>query len=243
MAGIFGVFWLSQANRNFFVTDGHYALSLQFFPVYFRTLLRLLSQMLPFLAAFLIIERRSGTRHGGSGSLFRAPSTLFFAAMLLLTIVPYSFLTYLDHIPSRNTYFPSVALAGLNGILFAGGYAALRSTRAKALFALFLSVVVLGNSAYIWLKKDPQYVERAAPTRVLIDVLNEPDLRARYPMPFTVCEFPLHAWIGDSAVTGFTSFTKEDVVFSRNCDVTPSGTTLVWNQQQQTYLAIKVQSE
>jgi hypothetical protein len=235
MSGIFGIFWLSQANRNFFVTQGHYSLSMQFAPVYFRTLFRLISQMLPFLAMFLIIRNRSAKWNTSFSALVKDRSFLFFGVLVLLTVVPYSFLTYLDHIPSRNTYFPSVGLAGINGVLFAATYAAHRSIGARRLFVLLLCVVVAGNSTYIWLKKDAQYVERSAPTRALIDTLNTPDLRVNDRLPFNVCGFPLHPWIGETAVTGFTSFTKEEVLFSTNCDAPALGTLLVWDQEKSSY--------
>jgi hypothetical protein len=53
-------------------------------------------------------------------------------------------------------------------------------------------------------EKDPQYVERAAPTRALIDVLKTPDLRVNSQLPLQVCGFSLHSWIGQETVAGFT---------------------------------------
>jgi hypothetical protein len=235
MAGMFGIFWLSQADGNFFVTQGHYAFSLQFFPVYFRTLMRLLSQMLPFLAVFLVIRARHEEHAANLGAVLKDSPILFFGTLLLVSIVPYSFLTYLDHIPSRNTYFPSVGLAAINGILFAATYVALRTVRARRLAVMFLSIVIVGNSTYVWVKKDPQYVERAAPTRGLIDILNTPDLRANTRLPLQVCGFPLHPWIGQEAVAGFTSFSKEEVLFSAGCDAATSGTTLTWDESKANY--------
>ncbi len=228
-------FWLSQAHRNFFVTQGHYALGLQFFPVYARGSFRLLSQTLPFLLAFLVIRIHSIDPYVRSGRVLRDPSVLFFGALALLAIVPYSFLTYLNHIPSRNSYFPSVGLAGMNGILFAAVYGAFPSIRARRLSVLFLSVIVAANIAYVWLKKDPQYVERAAPTRALIEILNTPDLRRSNQPPFNVCGFPLHPWIGSEAVAGFTQFNSKEVLFSGSCDPAQSGTTLLWDQESGTY--------
>src|SRR5688572_12779524 len=63
MLGVFVVFWLSQANRNFFVTQGHYEFGLHFFPVYLRSLFSLLSSAFPFAGALLIagiVASRSG---------------------------------------------------------------------------------------------------------------------------------------------------------------------------------------
>lgn len=244
MVGMYVTFWLSQANRNFFVTDGHYALGLQFIPVYVHTLTRLLSQVLPFFVAFLVVRSRrvqdrlktdafTRTLHA---KLLSDPSLLFFAALLVLSIVPYSFLTYLDHIPSRNTYFPSVGLAGINGILLAAVYGGLPSVRFKRLSVLFLSVIVAANIAYIWLKKDPQYVERAEPTRKLIEILNSPDIAWNNHPPIYVCGFLLHPWIGSEAVAGFTRFNSKEVVFSETCDGVGDSTVLRWDQGNRTYM-------
>jgi hypothetical protein len=238
MAAAFGVFWLSQANRNFFVTQGHYALGFQFFTVYAHSSLRLLSQALPFLAAFLVARRRTADKPMPFTALSN-PSFLFFTLVALLSIVPYSFLTYLNHIPSRNTYLPSIGLAGMNGILFGATWRILPSKRSRQLCALFLSAVVAGNIAYVWLKKDPEYVERAAPTRELINVLNRSDLDWRNRIPITVCGFPLHPWIGSEAVNGFTPFTDKEVLFANSCNTSGSGALLSWDTARMTYTKIE----
>src|SRR3990172_72584 len=171
MLSAFGLFWISQAGRNFFVYDGHYALSLHFFPVYARSLARLFSQTLPFLAALFVIRKR-----WPQASASEPPWNsfwIFFAALVAFAVVPPSFLTYLDHIPSRNTYFPAVGLAGLVGMLFATLYGHRPSARFRAGCMLFLFAIVTANISYIWLKKDPQFLERAAPTRQLIHILND----------------------------------------------------------------------
>jgi hypothetical protein len=226
MVGMFAAFWLSQADRNFFVTQGHYALGFHFFPVYANSSLRLLSQIIPFLIGFLVIRTQS---------IRTNPSLLFFASLVLLAIVPYSFLTYLNHIPSRNTYFPSVGLAGINGILFAAMYGASRSQRTRTFSVFLLSAVVAANVAYVWLKKDHQYVERAAPTRELIAILNNSEPQSGDRLPISVCQFPLHPWIGSEAIAGFTSFNSKEVLFADTCDPFPTGIALRWDQDRETY--------
>jgi hypothetical protein len=238
MAVIFGVYWLSQANSNFFVTQGHYALGFQFFTVYAHSSFRLLSQVFPFMAAFVVARRKSATETMGLMAVFCDPSVLFFAALAVLSIVPYSFLTYLNHIPSRNTYLPSVGLAGLNGILFGATWSMLRAKRSMQIAALFLCTVLAGNIAYVWLKKDPEYVERSAPTRELIDILNRSESEWRSHLPVTVCGFPLHPWIGGETVNGFTGFTDKEIVFSNSCDVV-HGPVLNWDPERMTYIRIE----
>ena len=207
MSGLYVVLWLSLADRNFFVTDGHYAFGLHFFPVYVRSVVRMLSTILPFLLASLLIRNYRRPRNSSSEvTLSVSRSLLFFGALLLLATAPYSFLTYLDHIPSRNTYLPSIGLAGINGILFASLWGGLSSAQSRFRAVIFLSVILSANVAYIWFRKDSQYVERAAPTRNLLEILNKSDFARNGGLPVNVCGFPLHPWIGDEAVAGFTHF-------------------------------------
>jgi hypothetical protein len=222
MFAAFVALWLSQADRNFFVADGHYAFGLQALPVYGRAVLRLISPAIPFLAALLLLRDRKTELPWNS-------SFVFFAALLVFAIVPYSFLTYQDHLPSRHTYFPSVGLAGLIGIFFAAVYERMASGQSKrACFALLI-MVVIGNGAYIWLKKEPQYRERAAPTRELIEILNAVGARDTR-LPVYVCGFPLMQpwWFGD-AVSRFTALTRDDVVLLNPCIHSDEAAVLAWD--------------
>jgi hypothetical protein len=162
---------------------------------------------------------------------------LFSSALLGLTIVPYSFLTYLDHIPSRNTYLPSVGLAALMGILFVALYdrAAASGTRLRAASVAFLTVILAGNVSYIWLKKEPQYRDRAAPTRELLAILNDVRFNDIGTGPVYVCGFPLHESIGRAAVEGFTRFGSGRVAFLERCDSAQTVNSLEWTPGMETY--------
>jgi len=221
----FAAFWLSQSNRNFFITDGHYAPGLHFFPVYFRSLLRLVTPLLPLTLVFVFFK-------------WRAPnSLLFWATLLVLSIAPYSFLTYLDHIPSRNTYWPSVGLAGMIGVLVSSLYSSLKTEHAKRAVILSFCIVVAANVSYIWIKKEPQYRERAAPTRELIATLNSRNWRKTTTLPLVVCGFPLHPWVFSEAVARFTDFDQTEVVLGNACETTGEVTVLRWDQATMRYVA------
>lgn len=231
MLAAFVVLWLSQADRNFFLTDGHYALSLQVFPVYGRALLRLLSPLIPFVAVLLLLRHRKTELPWNS-------SFVFFGALLVLAIVPYSFLTYQDHLPSRHTYFPSVGLAGLIGILFAAAHERLSSNQAKQACVALLLALVIGNGAYIWLKKEPQYRERAAPTRELIKMLNGIDARGAQRLPVYVCGFPLqNPWWFGYTVSAFTPLAPNDVVLLNDCVYPEDSVVLIWDSNAAQYAA------
>ncbi len=228
MLAAFVVLWLSQADRNFFLTDGHYALGFQFLPVYGRALLRLLSPAIPFAAALLLLRHRKEVTPSKA-------AFLFFTALLVLSILPYAFLTYQDHLPSRHTYLPSVGLAGVIGILFATVHERLISNHSKELFIGFLLLVVIGNGAYVWLKKEPQYRERAAPTRELLRILNG---AGSEPLPIYVCGFPLgNPWWFGEAVSSFTHLTRQDVVLLNDCAYPEGSAALVWDAGAAQYAA------
>jgi hypothetical protein len=230
MTAAFGVFWLALSYRNFFITDGHYELSLGFIAVYLRSVLRLVVQILPLVAVWIFI--RYWRTVSSMGSPWSKPS-VFFAALLVLSVAPYTFLTYLNHIPSRNTYFPSIGVAGLLGILFASVYSQIETQARKTLAVSFLSVLVFANVAYVWTKKEPQFRERAAPTRELIEALNARDVGT---VPIHVCNFPLDSWTFEEVVARFTPFKAGEVILDPACDKTEA-VVMQWDQKTAKYVS------
>jgi hypothetical protein len=150
-----------------------------------------------------------------------------------LAVVPYSFLTYLPSIPSRNTYFPSVGLAALVGLVFATLWPTISSRRAKGFAVAFFVVMINQNIAYVWIKKEPQFLERAAPTRSLIDALNSLDASVPSDASICVADFPLHPWIGTESVKWFTRFDKTHMTFSKACLPNTSDVVVRWNAENQ----------
>jgi hypothetical protein len=240
MLGAFSILWLSQANRNFFVTQGHYEFGLHFFPVYLRSLFSLLSSAFPFAAALWIAgiaashPRKSfqAELSPSSVSLKRDPNLFFFLVWVVLAVAPYSFLTYAKYIPSRNTYWPSIGLAALIGVMFAVLYGRSRSKRASVVCMLLLAAVLTRNMTYLWQKQDARYVKRAAPTRELIGLLNGPALAGQNSL-IHVCGFPLHPSIGKEAVAQFTNFKPENVEFQDTCD--PRNASMKWQEERDRY--------
>jgi len=223
----YGALWLWAADRNFFVRDGYYALSWHFFPVYVRALWRIISPALLFLVPLLWLAYRR-SRLDEASKVLRSGSVCFFLATIALTIVPYSFLTYLDHIPSRSTYLPSVGLAALAGLVFADLYNRSLTPHGRALCIVYLVAVLTANVTYIWLKKEPQFRARSAPTRELIANLNNPEFQAIGDEPIHVCGFPLHVSIGQSAVAEFTRFGSGRIAFLDHCEERLTANALVW---------------
>jgi len=220
--------WLSRASQNFFLTDHHYAFGFHFLPVSAQTVVRMIAPTALFMLPIFVLARKAWMR-----SVLHGKALLFFAAVMCLAVIAYSFLTYLPSIPSRNTYFPSVGLAALVGLLFAILYPTLSSARIKGYAVAFFVVMISQNIAYVWIKKEPQYVERAAPTRELIDALNGLDAGVAPDSSICVVDFPLHPWIGTESVKWFTRFDKTHMTFSTGrCDADSSDVVVQWNDEQ-----------
>ncbi len=89
------------------------------------------------------------------------------ALWIVVAVVPYSFLTYMHRIPSRQTYLASLGLAWV----VAAGFWALQSRlrlHRTAVVAAVVAVVLAANIGYLWTKKRQQFAERAAPVEALI---------------------------------------------------------------------------
>jgi hypothetical protein len=81
-------------------------------------------------------------------------------------LLPYSFLSYMPHVPSRHVYFASAGLA----FLVAGAMVKLwdRGPNRRWAAVAMAGIIVVHNCAYLWIKKYPQYERRAAPTEKLL---------------------------------------------------------------------------
>jgi hypothetical protein len=93
----------------------------------------------------------------------RKQFVLLTCAWMILAVLPYSFLTYMARVPSRQTYLASAGLAWLVG----AGFQVLRD-RVRPVWFVSIAVVVFGiNCELLWVKKLSQFRERAEPTELL----------------------------------------------------------------------------
>ncbi len=86
----------------------------------------------------------------------------FSCGWMALSLLPYSFLTYMPRVPSRQTYLASLGLAWLVAT-------ALERIRPEfpRISAIAMTAVVLINVEILWVKKLGQFRERAEPTELL----------------------------------------------------------------------------
>ena len=106
------------------------------------------------------------------------------AAWMAVTLTPFIFLTYMDRVPSRHTYLPSVGLSLLVGAGFISAAGWLERRRRRQWAVALGCLVVLHNVAYVWLVKHPQFERRALPTETLIEFARKTR------QPFAVVQFP-----------------------------------------------------
>jgi hypothetical protein len=108
----------------------------------------------------------------------------------VITLFPYSFLTYMPRVPSRHTYLPSLGLALLVGAAAAVLYAELWPRR-RAVVALLAAAVIAHNAGYLWTRKQHQFRERARITTELVELArrtNGPILVECFPRALTIAE-------------------------------------------------------
>jgi nitrogen fixation-related uncharacterized protein len=94
-------------------------------------------------------------------------------AWVLITLLPYSFLTYMSRVPSRHTYMASVALALVLGIATLSIWRVVlrRGAVARLLAVAIIAGCLLHNTAYLWTRKQRQFEERARATQDLLEAL------------------------------------------------------------------------
>jgi hypothetical protein len=109
------------------------------------------------ITGFVSLGFLAHLRFRGAGRVLLAS-----AAWITIGFLPYSFLTYMPHVPSRHTYIASAGLA------FLVGAAALEFYRRYAgrprVLAAVACIVLVHQCGYLWTRKHGQYLARAAPT-------------------------------------------------------------------------------
>lgn len=139
---------------------------------------------------------------------------------ILITFLPYSFLTYMTRVPSRHTLFASGALALVLGAAAVAGwrFALMRGPGARYALCALLIACFVQNAGYLWTRKQRQFEERAEVTeRILRQVVSTAG-------PIDLACFPHHPTVAYQAVrVMYPSAIGRLVVGStENCQPAPS---------------------
>jgi len=134
---------------------------------------------------------------------------------IVVTFLPYSFLTYMPRVPSRHTYLASVGLAWIVAAAFLAFRRRFRTSAPRLVHAV-MAVVLLHNCGYIWITKHAQFLERAQPTEALVEAARQ----ARGPI-YVRC-YPYNAGIARLAVEMRLSRPHELVWAVTHSDFSPA---------------------
>ncbi len=176
---------LQSHAHSFRFHDGSFSLSAPFWDTWPRSMARLLWFWGWPAALAIWLTRDREARITGARAL----------GWMGMALLPYSFLTYTDRIPSRQTYLASAGLALLVGMAAA-------RIPGRRLAAAVLAAMLLHNMGYLWTKKRAQFLERAAPTTQLIvfaERTRGPVWVRCFPLPRIVAEEAVHLSTGRPA--------------------------------------------
>ena len=157
LAVIYTLLVFAASSTHIHLNDaGTFSLHAPFWANWARSVLRLLWPWGLALLLVLAIFRGAG----------QARLLTVGAAWIGIGLLPYSFLTYMPRVPSRHTYLAS---AGLALIAAAGFWAIWERVGNRRWVAWALAAVFVAHQcAYLWFKKQGNYLERAAPTEELV---------------------------------------------------------------------------
>jgi hypothetical protein len=209
--------YLYTAHANPYMTLGLYSFSWRALWVGANTLHRMVFPWLYVVLILLIATRR----------LTGVKPILQPFAWMVLALTPYVFLTYQNHVPSRSQYVASMGFAWLLALLTEK---LVRPWFQCALAAVFLA----GNIAYLWIAKEAQYLQRAAPTTQLVL-----QLRMRPPDRILVLNFPANPWIAKCASRSVPGWRPDLILANESLEACPKCSRLVWNSRALQYAVIK----
>ncbi len=163
------LFVMTAQSSSFRFADGSFSVHAPFWITWTRSFSRLLWVWGWLACAVLLFVKPPATLRA-----WAVPPLLWIGVALL----PYSFNTYSTQIPSRQTYVASAGLAMLVGIAVAG----LRLS--SGLVSAIAAAILIYNVGWLWIKKRPQFLDRAEPTEHLIRFARE------HPGPIWIDCFP-----------------------------------------------------
>jgi hypothetical protein len=138
---------------------------------------------------------------------------------LVLTFLPYCFLTYMPTVPSRHTYLASVSLSFIVAAAILELYDRTAVRYGLRLVGGVCVAIVLHQSLYLWLRKQEQFEIRAQPTERLVELAGDGTQS-----PLYIKCFPLHASIAHEALRlRFKAGTARPIVFG---EAAPNGVDL-----------------
>lgn len=92
-----------------------------------------------------------------------------------ITLLPYSFLTYMSRVPSRHTYLAAFGLSVLVAVAFLELWRRMPARRWRWAPAAVGALILLQQAAYVTFVKYRHFEMRAEPTEILSEILQSPE--------------------------------------------------------------------
>jgi hypothetical protein len=203
-----------------------YGLTPHVFVVYPRSVGRLLLAVLAFALMAAVVER------AGARAWLKERQAGLWLGWLLAAALPYSFVLYVNYLPSRHNYLAAAGVAGLAAFFFVRAWDRVDRRLARAVVAAVLLATVTASVFYLQ-RKDRDYWLRAQPTEQLIAYLNI----NRAAESVVVYDFPYEPIVGDAAARYFARFDPGRLRFRRTGDgrgVPPGSVVLRWRDATHT---------
>ncbi len=210
---VFTIIFFATLPSNQMVQERLYAIGWHALIVFGKSVFRLaFPTLLAAIALLSLMEHRLLLREISRG-----------VAWMCITLLPFIFVTYQSHVPSRHNYVPVMGLALALAKLFV-------ASRSRQLVGAMIALVAVANISYIWIRKDSQFELRARPTTLLLE-----ELRSRAPERILVADFPLNPWIAKMSarhVDGWEPWMIEIDSAADSCATCPR---LQWNKRDERY--------
>jgi hypothetical protein len=219
--GIFAAIFLATISTNFMIANRSYTLGSH---AIFVLLLSLHRLVWPWLYIILILVWLTQRAEFFQKTLLRLP---LYLACIVVPMLPYMFIAYQRSIPSRQLYLSS-------GVLMAVFALILKPLERSILLPIFMIAFVGFNIGYLWIRKDAQFEDRAAPTTQLIAAL-----RQHTPQPTLVSNFAYpYPDIARAAALAVPGWRPELILVNEVNEPRPrceDCLKLSWNAQEQKY--------
>jgi len=210
-AGIF----LYTSSTNSLIVHEFYAFRPQALRVWANSLHKLAFPWL-YLVLVVVLWR------GGWRSLLKVRAG---AGWILVALLPYIFLTYQGHVPSRHLYLASMGLVSVLAVL-------LTEIDSARIRKVFVAAFVAINIGYLWFVKDGQFEERAASTTQLVE-----QWFGHSPAPLLIVNFPQNPWIAKFSTRLVAGWEPEMVMVNEPVETCLHCLRLRWNPQSQNYVS------
>ena len=215
---LFAAVFVSTMQSNFMIANRFYAIGPHAILVLLLSFHRLIWPWL-YIVLLLVWVGRRGIQ--GRESLQQVPAYL---GAVLALMLPYMFIAYQNSMPSRQLYMASAALMTVFALL-------LRGLQQPVLLRVFIVAFVGWNIGYLWVRKDAQFEDRAAPTTQLIA-----NLRRHNPQPVLVSNFAYpYPAIAKAAALALPGWRPELIMVNEPVEKCAGCLILRWNSRDKRY--------